>query len=175
MSSSLARRPDAADRPPPKALVAVLPGRGAIHGALDVYRDGEAYVVVGRVGGVRKAIEGPGNVEVGADVYARFPTEAALRAEQRREMLKDPERYARLVGAFGIDDMVDRAPELPEHLKEAIDGRRGLSLAAVGEAVRALPSGEPEAKVALDEGGEMDGYDGPRVATVDAEDYEVDP
>jgi hypothetical protein len=175
------RREEASSGSPCKALVAVIPGRGAVHGALDVYRDGEAYVLVGRVGGVRKAKEGPGNVELGADVFLRVPTRAALESELRAEMLKDPERYTRLVGAFGVDERIEDAPEIPESLKAAIDGRRGLSLAAVGEAALALPAasrpsvdlGEVEDESEGESPDESGEYEGPRVEL--EADYEVLP
>lgn len=127
-----------------KAIVAFLPGRGAVHGALDVYRDPrdgeEAYVLVGRIGGARRALAGPGNVEMAAHVVVRAPSRAALEAEQRLQFARDPERYTKLCGAFGVDDKIEHAPELPEELQEVVDREFGISRRVISTAhLRALP------------------------------------
>jgi hypothetical protein len=107
-----------------RALV-FLPGRGAVHGAVDVYRDGDAVVCVGRVGAMRRALVGRGHVQVDADVVVRFPSVSAFDAEKARAFERHPEKYALAVGTFkSLDDDAREAPEIPERIKEAIDGRR---------------------------------------------------
>ncbi len=119
-----------------RALV-FLPGRGAAYGAVDVYRDGEAVVMVGRVGGMRRALVGRGHVELDADVVVRVPSIAAYDAEKRRVWERHPEKYAMLVGAFqSLDDDAREAPEMPEDLRLALSERKAGARRQMLEAAR---------------------------------------
>ena len=125
-----------------RALV-LMPGRGAAHGVVEVYRDGEEVVCVGRVGALRNALVGRGHVEVSADVVVRFPSVAAFDAEKARAFERHPEKYALAIGAFkSLADDARQAPEIPSDVKEALDGRRlsdALSLETAARE-RGLPS-----------------------------------
>lgn len=127
-----------------RALV-FLPGRGAVHGAVDVYRDGDAVVCVGRVGAMKRARAGKGHVHFDADVVLRFDSIAAYDAEKAALFERHPEKYALAVGAFrSLDDDARHAPEIPERLKAAIDGRRSAS-------ERLLSSGEASGETSGDD------------------------
>jgi hypothetical protein len=141
-----------------------LPGRGAAYGAVDVYRDGDAVVLVGRVGATRRALVGRGHVHVDADVVVRMPSVAAYDAEKERAFRRHPEKYALAVGTFKtLDDDAREAPELPEDLRERLERRAGD--------VRALAEGakrdyEEEVRL-LGQGQDDDGEDLVEAETVE--------
>jgi hypothetical protein len=98
----------------PRALVFV-PGQGALHGAVDVYRDGEGVVVVGDGGFVKMTPRG--RVECTGTFQVRFETVAAYNWAKERAFERDPVKYTKLVGMLGVDDDATNAPELPEHVE----------------------------------------------------------
>jgi hypothetical protein len=119
---------------PPRSMVFV-PGKGAAFGEVDVYRDGEAVVVVGAGGGVKQTPHG--NVEARVTFSTRFPSIQAYEWARDRAFEKDPVRYSKIVGLLGIDDDARNAPDMPPEVRRFVEGEvMALPSARSVEAVR---------------------------------------
>ncbi len=104
-----------ANRQKPRAMVFV-PGHVAATGVVDVYQhpNGRSVVVVANSTIVKQTPHGQMRIRGGGAV--EFPSKLAYNEAKRKAFLKNPELYAMAVGALGIDDNVDNAPMLPDHL-----------------------------------------------------------
>ena len=99
-----------------RALIPI-PGRDA-SAAVDVYRDGEAVVVVGQA--TLSQSTPFGAVEAVGSVMIRFPNETAYNWSKARAFDKNQALYVRTVGTLGIDDDARRAPPLPRAWSELV-------------------------------------------------------
>jgi hypothetical protein len=139
--SALARRIDRGEGKAPRAMV-FIPGKGAGFAEVEVYRDGEAVVVVGSGGGVKQTPHG--NVEGRTSFALRFPSVQAYDWARHRAFERDPVKYSKVVGLLGVDDDARQAPEVTPEVLEFVRGLAGGAPLALHEsaevrAVRALP------------------------------------
>jgi hypothetical protein len=88
-----------------------MPGRGALTAAVEVYRDGEAVVVVGEGTFIQKSPFG--DIEAHGRVMVRFPNDSSYNWSKARAFDRNPAAYVRNVGTLGIDDDAAHAPNLP--------------------------------------------------------------
>ena len=96
-----------------KAMI-FIPGKGAFSGAVDVYRDGPKVVVVGEGAATHASPHGP--ITMKGRFAIAFPNVQGYNWAKQKAALKDPEKYAQLVGLLGVDDDATHAPPLPQIL-----------------------------------------------------------
>jgi hypothetical protein len=97
----------------------VVPGRGAAAVAGDVYRDGDAVVVVVDGNVAAQTPFGAGAVQVEGRFMIRFRDEVVFDWAKSRGFDKNPALYSKLVGVLKIDDDARNAPELPDEIRRA--------------------------------------------------------
>ncbi len=87
---------------------------GQADGVLDMYRYGDAVIIVGAGDDVRDTPYG--KIRTRGAIVREYETVEAYEYERDKWFNKFPLAYTKIVGRLGVDDDARRAPPLPEDL-----------------------------------------------------------